>query len=240
MHNTEELLNISADLKNACDQLTFSSPVKYVYNPLAYAWEPHAQYVRRYGAGAKRVIFLGMNPGPWGMTQTGVPFGEIQAVRDWLGVEAKVQRPADEHPKRPVTGFSCTRSEVSGRRMWGLFAEQFETPQAFFRDHYVVNYSPLLFLEEGGRNRTPDKLPGKEKEQLFEVCDHYLRKAVEMLQSTWVVGIGKFATERLEAALSNYDLNIHRIPHPSPANPHANRNWSELTLETLREAGIWR
>ena len=37
---------------------------------------------------AKRVVFLGMNPGPFGMAQVGVPFGEVAAVRDWLRIDA--------------------------------------------------------------------------------------------------------------------------------------------------------
>jgi len=42
-----------------------------------------------------------MNPGPWGMAQTGVPFGEINAVKDWLGINAEVDKPQKQHPKRP-------------------------------------------------------------------------------------------------------------------------------------------
>ena len=82
-----------------------------------------------------------MNPGPFGMVQTGVPLGEIAAVRDWMGIEATVEKPATENPKRPIEGFACTRSEVSGRRLWGLFAERFGTAEAFFTDHFVANYA---------------------------------------------------------------------------------------------------
>src|SRR4029079_1630247 len=100
----------------------------------------HEKYLQKFGTGTKRVVFLGMNPGPYGMAQTGVPFGEIAAVRDWLGIECKVQRPEAEHTKRPVSGLDCARSEVSGQRLWGLFAENFGNPLNFFRDHIVMNY----------------------------------------------------------------------------------------------------
>src|SRR6185295_18463722 len=138
--------------------LKFSLPVTHVYNPLVYAWRAHEAYLRNYGGKRKRVIFLGMNPGPFGMAQTGVPFGEINAVRDWLKIGARIDRPPREHPKRMIEGFACRRSEVSGLRLWGLFAKQFGRADGFFAGHFVANYCPLSFLEASGRNRTPDKL----------------------------------------------------------------------------------
>ena len=69
--------------------LTFAAPITHVYNPLVYAWDLHEAYVQLAGKGRKRVMFLGMNPGPFGMAQTGVPFGEVAAVRDWMRLSAK-------------------------------------------------------------------------------------------------------------------------------------------------------
>ncbi|NWU98747.1 SMUG1 glycosylase, partial [Upupa epops] len=91
----------------------FKAPVSHVYRPLDYAWEPHCNFVRRYCRSPKRVLFLGMNPGPFGMAQTGVPFGEVWHVREWLRVTGEVQKPPVEHPERPVMGFRCRRAEVS-------------------------------------------------------------------------------------------------------------------------------
>ncbi|MBL8458810.1 MAG: single-stranded DNA-binding protein, partial [Zoogloea sp.] len=162
-------------LSDTLDRLRFAPPVSHVYNPLTYAWAPNAVYLQRYGQGRKRVVFVGMNPGPFGMVQTGVPFGEIAAVRDWMGIEADVLQPAIENPKRPVEGFGCARSEVSGRRLWGLFAERYGTAEAFFAEHFVANYCPLAFFE-GGRNLTPDKLPADEQAPLLAACDAHLRE----------------------------------------------------------------
>ncbi|NXW95388.1 SMUG1 glycosylase, partial [Alopecoenas beccarii] len=91
----------------------FGAPVAHVYRPLQYAWRPHRRFVRRYLRTPKRVLFLGMNPGPFGMAQTGVPFGEVWHVREWLRVTGAVTKPPGEHPKRPVLGLSCRRAEVS-------------------------------------------------------------------------------------------------------------------------------
>ena len=111
------LLDAAATLCRALEPLEFSAPTTHVYNPLIYAQRANELYIRRFGRTKKRCVMMGMNPGPWGMAQTGIPFGEIPAVRDWMGIEVKVDKPDDEHPKRPVEGFACTRSEVSGRRL---------------------------------------------------------------------------------------------------------------------------
>lgn len=221
------------------EKLRFSAPVTHVYNPLGYAWPAHRQYLERYGSSREmEVILLGMNPGPWGMAQTGVPFGEVGLVRQWLQIEAEIGRPEDEHPKRPVDGFGCHRSEVSGQRLWGWAKEQFATPQAFFRRFFVANYCPLMFLEASGRNRTPDRLPAAEREPLIEVCDEALRRTVEESKPSYVVGVGRFAEQRARQALAGASVQIGRILHPSPASPAANRNWRDQAMSELTAMGI--
>jgi len=225
-----------------CDALRFGGKVKAVYNPLVYASRPYAQYLALAAATPKRVIFLGMNPGPWGMAQTGVPFGEVALVRDWLGIEAAVDKPAREHAKRPIEGFACTRSEVSGRRLWGLFRERFQTPAAFFSGHFVANYCPLIFMDENGANITPDKLPAAEAQPLFEACDRALADTVALLQPEWVIGVGGFAKKRIDLLCATSAVPPFRaagILHPSPANPRANAGWSAAATTTLVELGVW-
>ncbi len=211
-----------------------------MYDPLDYAAAGHRAYVRRFAAGRKKVVFLGMNPGPFGMAQTGVPFGEIARVRDWLGIEEKVRRPKREHPKRPVLGFDCARSEVSGTRLWGAIADHWKTPERFFSDHYVANYCPLLFLEESGRNRTPDKLAPAEREALFAACDRHLAEVVRILEPEWVVGVGGFARKRAQLVFGEGGPRIGEILHPSPANPRANRGWVQEVDAQLRALGLCR
>jgi single-strand selective monofunctional uracil DNA glycosylase len=173
------------------------------------------------------------------MAQTGVPFGEIDHVRDWLGVEGEVEKPKGEHPKRPIEGFACTRSEVSGRRLWGAFKERFGTAEAFFASHFIVNYCPLVFMEASGKNRTPDKMPASETEPLYAACDQHLRDLVEVLQPEWLIGVGAFAEARAKQALAGVDIKFGRILHPSPASPAANRGWAEQATRQLLEMGVW-
>ena len=235
------LVAAAQELSDRVGRLRFGSPVTHVYNPLDYAWAPHEEYLTRFGRAPKRVVFLGMNPGPFGMVQTGIPFGEVAAVRDWLRITASAGQPATAHPKRPVTGLACTRSEVSGRRLWKLFATRFATPEKFFADHFVANYCPLAFCDEGGRNVTPDKLSPAERERVGEACDAHLRRLLEILQPEWLIGIGAFARERGEFAATGTAIRVGQILHPSPASPKANRHdWGETATGELREQGIWK
>ena len=236
---SESLIAAARRLRVDTERLRFSSPVAHVYNPLTYAWEPHAAYLRAFGSGPKRVLFLGMNPGPFGMAQTGVPFGEVAAVRDWLMITGRVTKPKAEHPARVILGFECLRSEVSGRRLWGLFAERFETPARFFAEHIVMNYCPLAFLESSGRNRTPDKLPVAERDALFGACDRHLRVAVQVLQPEWVIGVGGFAASRAEAVCAGSSVKTGRSLHPSPSSPAANRNWDSACSLQLQALRVW-
>jgi single-strand selective monofunctional uracil DNA glycosylase len=234
------MIAAAATLRDAVERLQFSEPVTHVYNPLNYAWAPHELYLQKFAATRKRILFLGMNPGPFGMAQTGVPFGEVTAARDWMKLRAEVRKPTREHPKRPVQGFDCPRREVSGERLWGLFSQRFGTPELFFREHFVVNYCPLAFLSTTGSNLTPDKLSSRETAPLFTACDEHLRRVVELLQPEWLIGIGGFAHGKLAALTEGRSApRLAQILHPSPASPAANRGWAAAATRQLQTCGAW-
>jgi single-strand selective monofunctional uracil DNA glycosylase len=223
-------------------RLGFDAPVSFVYNPLEYARVPHEAWLRGFAAGPARVVFLGMNPGPWGMAQTGVPFGDIPSVRDWLGIGGAVKQPRNAHVKHPVQGFSCGRREVSGTRFWGLMREHYGTPEAFAADAFVANYCPLMFLDGSGRNLTPDRLAPADRARLEALCDRLLLRVLTLLRPAWVVGIGAFALKRMRSLAEEMPGARPRtglIPHPSPASPLANRGWAALARAALVEQGIW-
>ncbi|MGH8801862.1 MAG: single-stranded DNA-binding protein [Casimicrobiaceae bacterium] len=260
----DALLDAARTLSRAVARLRFPAPVAYVYNPLDYAFASYAQYVHRFGATRKQVVLVGMNPGPFGMVQTGVPFGEVAAVRDWMGIHAEIGSPASVHPKRPVEGFACTRSEVSGKRLWGWAAERFGNANTFFADWFVVNYCPLAFVEPSGRNFTPDHLPAPLQREVYTLCDRHLAVVLDALAPTWAIGIGAFAEKRISAVLENTPgksgkaaavkavhrrssharrvatraIRVGRILHPSPASPIANRGWAGAVERELAALGV--
>ncbi len=229
---------ITERLVTRVGELKFAPPVAFVYNPLDYAREPHELYLERFASTQKEVLLLGMNPGPFGMAQTGIPFGDVPSVRDWMGIAAHVGRPAKEHPARPVLGFACPRREVSGTRLWGWAASRFGSAATFFSRFYVANYCPLCFIEPTSRNRTPDKLPPREREPLVAACDEALRLQVAYFRPTYVVGVGAWAETCARRALAGMDMTIGRIPHPSPASPLSRNGWPEQVDAALAAMGI--
>jgi single-strand selective monofunctional uracil DNA glycosylase len=237
-HTAQSLLDAASALSAACQQLSFGPPVHTVYNCFDYAYNGYAAYVSRFVDGPRRALLLGMNPGPWGMAQTGVPFGEVAAVRGWMGLQFTIASPANQHPARPVHGLDCPRSEVSGRRLWGLFSELFPDPDAFFARAFVMNYCPLAFLLESGANLTPDKLPADQRAPLLQACDAHLAAAINILQPQLLIGVGAWATgilKRLHPGVGR----IATLLHPSPASPIANRHWPQRPIQQLQDAGFF-
>ena len=241
----QALLDAARDLSAELAPLAFAPPVTHVYDPLQYAWAPYEGYVRRFGAARKRIVLLGMNPGPYGMMQTGVPFGEVAAVRDWMGIEAPVGPPTGMHPRRPIQGFACPRSEVSGRRLWGWAAARWGSADAFFAEAFVLNYCPLVWLEASGRNRTPVQLPADELEPVYRASDRHLARALAALSPQWAIGVGGFAERRLRAVLGSdavdgalaRAIRVGQILHPSPASPAANRGWADAVDRRMTALG---
>ena len=235
------LIDAADQLRRSLRPLSFQEPVAYTYNPLEYAWERHCDYLTRFGSSPARVLFLGMNPGPFGMAQTGVPFGEVSAVRDWMGISGPVNKPQPEHPKRPITGFDCERSEVSGRRLWSLFAERFPAPEDFFAHHFVANYCPLVWMKDTGANLTPDKIPADSMAPVRKACLLHLRQMIKFLRPEYLIGVGAYAEKQLEEATTEIGstFTIGRVLHPSPASPAANRDWNGTATRQMQELGIW-
>ena len=238
----ERLIRASRRLAREAGGLRFGSPVGYVYNPLLYARQPHEAYITRFASTRKRVVFLGMNPGPWGMAQTGVPFGAIPMVRDWLGIHGPVKAPGGGHPRVAVKGFDCPRREVSGMRLWGFLRDEFRSPEVMAREMFVSNYCPLMFLDEDGRNLTPDRIGRLDQPRLFQACDRFLREVLDALHPQWLVGVGLFAEGRARAVVEGAGLpvKVTSVPHPSPANPRSQKDWPGQAASALVRAGVWR
>ena len=131
--------------------------------------------------------------------------------------------------------------QVSGARFWKLFQQLCVTAENFFRHCFVHNMCPLLFLCLSGKNLTPPDLPAAVRRQLNTVCDRALVDVLRLLGIRTVVAVGKYAQLRVRTALldaNDIDVNITVIMHPSPANPAANKAWSEIALAQLTHAGL--
>ena len=241
----QALIEASRRLSAACDSLIAplakQTIAKHITNPLDYARDCHEDYLQRYGTLGAKTLMLGMNPGPWGMAQCGVPFGATAMVRDLLEINHPVDQPKNAHPKRPIIGVSLSRQEASGTRLWSLLNQHYGTAEQIHKQVFLLNHCPLLLLDENARNITPDKISGKAVTKLMDVCDQHLRDVVDALAVTRIIGVGKYAEKRAKLALVGRDeISISSCWHPSPASPLANRNdgkdWRDNVISVLDES----
>lgn len=230
------IIRIARALSRELSALHPPASLAFTYDPVEYAWSVHRAYCLM-ARPRPRALFVGMNPGPFGMVQTGVPFGEVAAVQGFLGIDGRFAPPERQHPRRPIEGFDCRRSEVSGRRFWGLMRDAFGTRTRFFRSAFVWNWCPLAFLSASGANVTPDKLPSSVRVPIEAACDRALVRVVRALEPGIVIGVGGFARDRAVAALPTR-VAVHTVLHPSPASPAANRGWERQARDQLMACGF--
>ncbi|XP_074101707.1 single-strand-selective monofunctional uracil-DNA glycosylase [Cotesia typhae] len=234
-----KLLALEYELTKRIELISFDQPVEYVYSPIDYAISVHANFLQKYCHTTKKILFLAMNPGPWGMSQTGIPFGEINAVVNWLKLSGLIEKPLKEQPNRKVTGFACHRSEISGRRFWNLFKSICGSPDNFFQYSFLRNYCPVALMDSAGRNISPAELKGSKLKELRDICDLTLLAVLKLLEIEKIVGIGRFAEQRAKNIVKTAGLpiRIFWMPHPSPRST-ANENWSDKALKTLDELDL--
>ncbi|KAL1122807.1 hypothetical protein AAG570_003133 [Ranatra chinensis] len=233
----ELILQIELKLSRRLRDTDFGPSVEYVYDPLTYAYDIHSKFVRKFCLGTKEILFLGMNPGPWGMMQNGVPFGENTSVQQFLGLFGTVVKPEREHPLRPVLGLACRRSEVSGKRFWSL-ARLLGASEAevFFRHCFVYNYFPLCLIGSHGKNVTPPELKAAVQRSIESACDSALCEVISLLNVKVVIGIGRFSEKKALNVVSRAGLNDVKVlflPHPSPRNPATNKDWLTTTKQLI-------
>lgn len=239
----DDLLACASSLRDDSEkyarELVKEGSVDCVYNPLMYAWDVHKKYIEIAGGRGAKTVMLGMNPGPHGMGQMGIPFAATSMVRDLLGISGiPVGQPSDPHPRRPVIGLDYPREEVSGTRVWSLLSDTYGSSESIFEKVFLVNHCPLMLLDgDRATNVTPDKISGQTARSLLERCDEHLVEVVDILGAETVIGIGKFAERRALAALEGMDVEVRGCWHPSPASPLANRNggrdWRENVSSVL-------
>ena len=224
------------DVEKFADSLVKEGSVDAVYNPLAYAWEPHRAYLELASGGGAKTLLLGMNPGPHGMGQMGIPFAATSVVRELLKItNLEVGQPRKPHPKRPISGLDWPKEEVSGTRLWSLLANEYGSAESIFKSVFLLNHCPLmLFSGERATYITPDKITGPTTKALLERCDEHLREVVDIMQIERVIGVGRYSEKRALNALSGIDISVTTCWHPSPASPLANRNKGEDWKKNVR------
>ncbi|KAK0182484.1 hypothetical protein PV327_000623 [Microctonus hyperodae] len=234
-----QLIALEYELTKRIELIKFGPPVEYVYSPIEYALSVHLNFLNKYCCGTKNILFLGMNPGPWGMSQTGIPFGEINSVVNWLKLSGFIGKPQKEQNDRKITGFNCKRSEISGRRFWNFFKSICGNPENFFKYSFIRNYCPVALMDASGRNITPAELKGPEQKRLRDVCDKALVTIIKLLKVEKIIGIGRFAEQRAKNVIKISGLSTKTLwmPHPSPRSTD-NKNWNDKASKVLNDLNL--
>ena len=238
-----DLIEAAASLRDDVEEIALEiiaeGSAECIYNPLRYAWDVHEEYLRRSGGHGAKAILMGMNPGPHGMGQMGIPFAATTVVRELIGIQGiEVNQPVNPHPNRPVNGLSHPKEEVSGTRLWNALSERYGSAGCIFEKVFVLNHCPLMiFSGPRATNITPDNIAGPSVKRLIERCDEHLREVVRILGIESVVGVGKYAERRARESLASMGVSVTSCWHPSPASPLANRNggadWRENISSVL-------
>ncbi|KAI8124664.1 hypothetical protein FF38_10666 [Lucilia cuprina] len=232
-----QFYKLETQLNEKLRNITTPLEISYIYNPVEYAADLHQAYLKKYLKGGKKVLFIGLNPGPNGMGQTGIPFGNITTVRDKMGLNGTVNQPPNIHPKRPVNGLATTIEEPSGKRLWTKFQELSDgSLDIFFEQCFVYNFCPLLFYNSKGDYISPQKLKAPYNRQISNACLHTIEQILELIQPEVIVAIGRYAYDNLKAVKYCIEKRLLYLRHPSPRA--CTKNWSKIADEFFKNENL--
>jgi single-strand selective monofunctional uracil DNA glycosylase len=217
-----------------------------VLDPGRYGERWHHRFRRCYPVGPRPLLVFGLNPGPYGMAQTGVPFTDLKRLefhlprlwRELLAAREPVALPGLAPPSlRP---FLTRTFESSSVRVYKFLERAFGSAEQAFRRVAFVNPCPLLFIDRAtGENRTPADLP-RAAPRLMREFDALRRttvlEAVSELEARGAVLLGKdvarAAAPALRAALPAD--SVLEWEHPARAVPET---WARGLHESLAARG---
>jgi Uracil DNA glycosylase superfamily. len=207
-------------------------------NVFSYAIDPFLEYLEKAERGSVRTLYLGMNPGPYGMYRTGIPFCDFVTKREFLKITASVDETFIDVDAVRGEKPDEKRREVSGMRLWGLFESVYHSPERFFSSSLVLSYSPLIFFRSEGRraNIALSDVKSLDRKRIEKVSDEFLKRYIKELKCDTLVGIGDYAHRALVRCSDGERLL--KIAHPSPANPAANGDWAGRTYCYLKSEGV--
>lgn len=283
-----DLIKTTRALADDLHALRCPAGVSHVYNPLRYMWPAHERFLSRHyvrereslpnvgrldlyrpagTAKSRRYLILGMNPGPHGMVQTGLPFGDVVNAAAMLGYKTGDQIPAPDlasvalHPSRPVIGLSATRREASGERLWGGLASIWGSLDAVLADCFAANYCPLAYFADdaSGTNVTPEEfgkrtVNGKPNPrydtayaaELDEVCLPYLVRVARAMRVEVILAVGRYAEVKAKIIAALCPEATRRCPspkvvyltHPSPLATRSAGEWATMARHALDAACV--
>jgi len=206
------------------------------------AWAAYLQMAARLGC----VLVVGMNPGPHGMAQTGVPFTD-----PWIVDELDLQAPRADVPPADIPavgswrhrshrarGVLGSKREESAKRLWPLLREICapyaavgpsadkiaEATRRVCNEVLLVNALPICWLDPAGKNVSAEQVekraPAQVREGLRDLVNEWLQAVADILRPAAVIGVGRWAREFVTDLDVDHFVEIpfrDGIKHPSPS-----------------------
>ncbi len=228
-----------------------------IWNPGLYGETWHARFRRLYRPGQHPLVVFGLNPGPYGMAQTGIPFTDIRRLVSALPDLAAELRGRGERVEPPglappgLRPYLSRSFESSAVRVYRFLKKGWGGAERGWTEVVVANPCTLLFIDPAeGKNRTPAdlaraaRLRGSGRDQVRELVESFGRirircavESIEALSPRGAILLGKDVQAALGPALRRILGEARVIPweHPARAVPES---WASGLLSALRRRGL--
>jgi single-strand selective monofunctional uracil DNA glycosylase len=215
-----------------------------VLDPSRYGERWHAPFRRLYPPRARPLLVFGLNPGPYGMAQTGIPFTDLKRLAQGLPRLAAELARSGERLSLPglapssLQPFLTRTFESSSVRVHRFLRLAHGSAERAFREVVFVNPCPLLFIDRAlGENRTPADLPRALRAGVDEARVEVVSVAVARLRARGAIVLGRDAAAALSVPLRARlgERAVVEWEHPARAVPDI---WARGLLAALRRRGL--
>ena len=205
-----------------------------VWNPQLYGLPLYRRFAAEHLPHARGgIVAFGLNPGKYGMAQTGIPFTDVtRAARVGIAIEPPGLAPASLRPF-----LKSYRVERSSASVYGLLDEAWGSPREGWRALWAVAPCGLLFLEKDGENVTPADARLARRDDVRELRLRVIRESIAAAKPRGVLLLGQDVARVAAEALAAEDVLV--VDHPVARGPGRRGPawWAQTVTEAVRKKG---
>jgi len=208
-----------------------------VWNPALYALDIYQEYLTKFPPEPGAILALGLNPGPYGMAQTGIPFTDCRTASGALGMEMTIPGKAPDDlisRLKKANGKWRGTYERSSLGMYRFLILAWGDIKTAYRNWFVGNPCPLLFLDPERWNVTPADPRLRRMKEVGELRQRAVIGFSEILNPRGIVCFGKDVAKAVgEVAIRQVGPDrVVFYEHPARAVPE---KWAAGLLQELTQ-----